>query len=404
MVSQTRHVLDTGYVVLILVALETSPSLTILTAIPMYSLPWHNRLFSRVLALFLCTLSVWIFSRVFELRRSSWSCRTVSSCLGVGSHRTYGFAQLHASDIEGFETVLQDGTLHYGRRTNQTMPTLLVLALNEDEASWSSDFRETQRTASDFMDLLMSTQLDLSHVSLAMMTASLEEFHKIKVAANTLPFAKVDIYHHTEVKPPGYTYDHRHSPEAQLQRRAALAQVRNQLMLRALGDERHILWLDADIVFLSEGIVQKMIEHSDTTEDAGIITARCHQNQMDNYDKNAWRVGDSSTRGAVGDSDRDASVQNLVETRVMVPQAIMGTADSDIVPLDSVGGTILYIRASLVREGVVFPHFNIVGTTWGQPGWVGVETEGLCYMANGLVGGGCYVLGGKHYVRHSDWG
>ena len=72
--------------------------------------------------------------------------------------------------------------------------------------------------------------------------------------------------------------------------------------------------------------------------------------------------------------------------------------------MDSVGGTILYIRANLIREGVVFPHFNIVGTTWEQAGWVGVETEGLCYMAKGLVGGGCYVLGGKHHVRHSDWG
>jgi hypothetical protein len=69
-----------------------------------------------------------------------------------------------------------------------------------------------------------------------------------------------------------------------------------------------------------------------------------------------------------------------------------------------VGGTILCIRARLVREGVVFPHFNIVGTTWSQPGWIGVETEGLCYMAKGLTGGGCYTLGGKHYVRHSDWG
>jgi hypothetical protein len=88
----------------------------------------------------------------------------------------------------------------------------------------------------------------------------------------------------------------------------------------------------------------------------------------------------------------------------MVDQAIMGTGDSEIVPLDSVGGTILYLRAKLVREGVVLTHFNIVGTTWEQPGWIGVETEGLCYMAKGLPGGGCYMLGGKHYVRHSDWG
>jgi mannan polymerase complexes MNN9 subunit len=175
-------------------------------------------------------------------------------------------------------------------------------------------------------------------------------------------------------------------------------------MSRALEDEKHIVWLDADVVFLSDGIVQTMVSHSEKVDDAGIITARCHQNQMENYDKNAWRVGDGSVQGVIPDDERAASVQKLAETRVMVDQAIMGTDDSDIVPLDSVGGTILYIRASLVREGVVFPHFNIVGTTWEQSGWIGVETEGLCYMAKGLPGGGCYVLGGKHHVRHSDWG
>lgn len=254
------------------------------------------------------------------------------------------------------------------------------------------------------MDVLVTTRLDLSNVSLAVMTASLEEYHKIRAATDTLPFARVEIYHKTEVKPAGFTYETRHSPAAQLERRSGLAQLRNQLMLRALEDEKHIVWLDADVVFLSENIVQTMIGHSETNEDAGIITARCHQNQMDNYDKNAWRLTDGNVQGAVQDDDRDASVQKLVETRVMVPQAIMNTADSDLMPLDSVGGTILYIRSSLVREGVVFPHFNIVGTTWDQPGWVGVETEGLCYVAKGLAGGGCYVLGGKHHVRHSDWG
>jgi hypothetical protein len=31
--------------------------------------------------------------------------------------------------------------------------------------------------------------------------------------------------------------------------------------------------------------------------------------------------------------------------------------------LDGVDGTTLYIRASLVREDVTFPHFNTIGTT-----------------------------------------
>ena len=365
---------------------------------------WARRQQGRAATFIICLIFVWIFSRVFELRRSSWSCRTLSSCLGIGTHRLYNHAKSDTLDFAAYEEVLHDDTLHYHRLANNTDPSILLLALNQDEASWSSDFRETQRTVYDFLDVVLSTGLNPIDVSLAIMTASLDEYHNIQTAAEILPFARIDIYHRTEVKPEGYSYEHRHSRAAQLQRRSALAQVRNQLMLRALRDEKHIVWLDADVVFLSEGIVQTMLGHSESSEDAGIITARCHQNQMDNYDKNAWRVTDAGVQGSVPEDARDGFVQRLAETRVMVPEAIAGTNDSDIVPLDSVGGTILYIRASLVREGVVFPHFNIVGTTWSQPGWVGVETEGLCYMAKGLTGGGCYTLGGKHHVRHSDWG
>jgi hypothetical protein len=364
---------------------------------------WAKRQ-GRTVTFIICFLSLWILSRVFELRQTSWSCRTLSSCLGFGTHRRYNYAQLDDSDYTAHEEVLHDGTLRYHRLANNTDPSILILALNQDGASWSSDFRETQRTVYDFLDVLLSTGLNPTDVSLAIMTASLDEYHKIRMATEVLPFARVEIYHHTETKPEGYSYEHRHSPAAQLQRRSALAQVRNQLMLRALRDEKHIVWLDADVVFLSEGIVQTMLGHSESTEDAGIITARCHQNQMENYDKNAWRVSDAEVQGSVPEGARDSFVQRLAETRVMVPEAIAGTSDTDIVPLDSVGGTILYIRASLVRQGVVFPHFNIVGTTWSQPGWIGVETEGLCYMAKGLAGGGCYTLGGKHHVRHSDWG
>jgi mannan polymerase complexes MNN9 subunit len=365
---------------------------------------WPNRTYSRILIFVLCVFLLWLFSRIFQLRQSSWSCRTVSSCLGIGSHETYLFSKPEFSDTRSYENILHDGTLHYHRVSNNTNPSILFLALNENEHSWSSDFRETRRTAYDFMDVISSTKLDLANASLAIQTASLDQYHKIIAASMTLPFARVDISHHAETKPSGNSYENRHSPATQLGRRSALAVVRNELMLRALEDEKHIVWLDADVVFLSEGIVQTMIGHPENIEDAGIITARCHQNQMDNYDKNAWRVGDGDVQGTVSNEERAISVQKLVETRVMVDQAIMGTDDSEIIPLDSVGGTILYLRARLVREGVVFPHFNIVGTTWKQPGWIGVETEGLCYMAKGLAGGGCYVLGGKHYVRHSDWG
>jgi hypothetical protein len=131
-------------------------------------------------------------------------------------------------------------------------------------------------------------------------------------------------------------------------------------MLMAPEYEENIIWLDVDVVFLSDGVGQTMIAHSENTKDAGIITARCHWNQMENCDMNAWRVGDGNVQGAISNDERAESMHKLVETRVMVDRAIMGTGDSEIVPLDNVGGTSLYICPELVREGVVFSYFNIV--------------------------------------------
>jgi hypothetical protein len=106
--------------------------------------------------------------------------------------------------------------------------------------------------------------------------------------------------------------------------------------------------------------------------------------------------------GPVADDQLSAAVGKLSESRVYVHELIENTHDDDLLHVDSVGGTILYIRAHLVRQGVTFPTSNVVGTTWTHDGWTGIETEGLCYLASQLEGGGCFVLGGSHHVRHAD--
>ncbi|TKA73609.1 hypothetical protein B0A55_05719 [Friedmanniomyces simplex] len=280
---------------------------------------------------------------------------------------------------------------------------MLILVLNKDGKSWSSDFRSTSRSFYDLLELLASTGLDLSTISLGIWTASAEQFQTMKSASDRLPIARVIIYHQEDTDE-GAAYENRHNPQVQLARRSGLAKLRNRLMLSTLQDEEHLLWLDADVVELSPGVVPTMLKHSATNANAGIITAMCHQNEMHNYDKNAWKLNSPELLGIIPDAEREDAVAKLVATRTMVPELTKGTNDSAIVALDSVGGTILLLRADLVRQGLTFPHYNVVGTTWGQTGWIGVETEGLCYAARELEGGGCYVLGGSHHARHTDWG
>ena len=56
-----------------------------------------------------------------------------------------------------------------------------------------------------------------------------------------------------------------------------------------------------------------------------------------------------------------------------------------IIPLDSVGGAVLFMKSIVIKQGVIFPTSLIVGTTWDrQEGYDGIETEGVCYLAKPL--------------------
>ncbi|KAJ3551874.1 hypothetical protein NPX13_g11252 [Xylaria arbuscula] len=106
--------------------------------------------------------------------------------------------------------------------------------------------------------------------------------------------------------------------------------------------------------------------------------------------------------GPIPDDQLGAAVRQLDQRRVYVNELIENTHDDDLLHVDSVGATILYMRTHLIRQGLSFPAWNVVGTTWSHDGWSGIETEGLCYMASQIEGGGCFVLGGDHHVRHAD--
>ena len=78
-------------------------------------------------------------------------------------------------------------------------------------------------------------------------------------------------------------------------------------------------------------------------------------------------------------------------TRHIKDLAATAGADAEFVRLDSVGGTTLYIRADAIRQGVNFPVRHVIGSQWDCEGFDGIETEGLCYMAEPL-GYTCWAI------------
>jgi GT2 family glycosyltransferase len=119
----------------------------------------------------------------------------------------------------------------------------------------------------------------------------------------------------------------------QLERRAALARSRNHLLFRALGDCDWALWLDVDVVEYPPDIVERLLAAG-----RDIVQPNCvKKHGGKSFDRNAWR---------------DRGRYHLDDLR----------GQGEVVPLDSVGGSMLLVRADLHRDGLVFPPF-----AYGRP-------------------------------------
>lgn len=269
------------------------------------------------------------------------------------------------SDIYETESTHFDGLVKYIRTDPNAEPNLLILMLTKDATSWGHDVDKSPRTFHDFLDLLISTNINLKTTSLALWTSSEKEYHLFRSATSRLDLARTSIF--LDPNTDSSNRNSRHDPEHAVQtaRRARVARFRNKLMFHALGSEPHLLWLDADVQYLSPGIIQQMLSHSSTNPDAGIITARCQDGPTYNYDKNAWAGGRSSGPGTES-SDPVVAAEEAGVKQHHVDELIQGTKNSDLIPLDAVGGTILYMRAGLVWEGLNFPSYYVVGTRWGR--------------------------------------
>ena len=303
------------------------------------------------------------------------------------------------------EDILFDGLRRFIRTRRHARSNLLFLVLAEDESSWGAENFAPERKFEDFLSLLDQTGVELSRASLGIMTSSESEYNRYRDVTLSSNLGRVTILLKTSHEPQDENLFTsrprlgRHSKEFQSVRRANLALLRNELQTRTLQDERHIVWIDSDVKYFSPNIVQTMIHHSDTKPDASIITSLCNTSYWPDYDKNAFQ-GARPPPAAYRLAQQNLAEEEAQASWKHVGQLVQET-DDELVPLDAVGATILYIRASLVHQGLTFPPYYVMGAGWGRDGWDGIETMGLCYVARYLRGGGCWTLGRDYYVEHT---
>jgi glycosyltransferase involved in cell wall biosynthesis len=144
----------------------------------------------------------------------------------------------------------------------------------------------------------------------------------------------------------------------QIPRRKILAKARNQLLFRALKDQDWVLWLDVDVIDYPPDLIERLIA---TGRD--IVHPHCVRYYGGpSFDLNAWR---------------DHGRIHMDDLR----------GGPDLVRLDTVGGTVLLVRADVHRDGLIFPCFpyGAANPAVRRPGPLQIngelETEGFGIMA-----------------------
>lgn len=278
-----------------------------------------------------------------------------------------------------FETTV----LRKGPAKDTTNGTL-VLTLVADEDSYGF-INGKQRKFKDYLKMI--EQIKYPDVGiLGILVSNIEEYNRI---INVIKYDEIvfRIFDHVKVIYRDLRLDTkltritRKLPEYQRLRRGLLARLRNYLLNLSLNAEKDVLWIDSDMIYVPIHALELM-----RTSNLDIITTRCIiQGQDYEYDLNTWIGNRKQPPPNYYEENQDDSFfePGPVENEVVYLDAFEFTRKR-FIQVDSVGGTFLYVKADVHRDGAIFPSMYLVGTTWQFEGYDAIETEGLCLMARHL--------------------
>jgi peptide chain release factor subunit 1 len=161
-------------------------------------------------------------------------------------------------------------------------------------------------------------------------------------------------------------------------RRTTLARARNHLLFGALRTEDFVLWLDVDVISFPPDLIEALLATGLDIVQPHCVTVAGGPT----FDLNGWT---------------HHGTKHLDSYR----------GQTTPVRLDSVGGTVLLIRADFHRDGLIFPPFR-----YGVPnpamrpnhdvwGHGEIETEGLGIMAADM-GLQCWGLPNYEVIHDSE--
>ncbi|KAI9205159.1 Anp1-domain-containing protein [Polychytrium aggregatum] len=295
--------------------------------------------------------------------------------------------KVHA--VEEFAAFQIEANPAMSRPTSSDLPRVLILSLAFNRLSFGGG----DRSLADFLDMIQSLDYPKELLSLGILISSQRDFDRLMPIVSsfvqTQGLQRGSLFLR-EADRSGSIRDHR-GRSGQTQRRSHIAKLRNELLFRSLDNEDAVLWIDSDIIDVPHDMLKKFV-----VSGLDIITPFCRKGTVGlrNHDLNAW--SGKRTRP----SPEQLRAIHSGEPTDYVPRhsnshLVNNMYDDGLerAPLDSVGGTVLYVKAKVHRAGVIFPPFHLIGTDWDSEdgGYDGIETEGVCYMAR-TVGYRCWAM------------
>ncbi len=254
---------------------------------------------------------------------------------------------------------------------DQASPTVLILTPVKDAA----------RFLPRYVELIEKLHWPRSKLSIGILESDsidespslLESLNsRLSARAGRVSLVKKDFGFHIPAGVP------RWDPAFQLARRSILARSRNHLLFRALDAEDWVLWIDVDLTDYPCDTIERLLSYR-----CDILHPHCVKEPNGaSFDRNAWT---------------SAGSRYMHDMR----------GGPSPVRLDSVGGTMLLVRADLHRDGLIFPAFRYglesrlarkCHPVWGSGE---IETEGLALMARDM-GYQCWGLPDFEIVHASN--
>lgn len=287
------------------------------------------------------------------------------------------------------------------------------------------------RTFEDFLKLIhgLKSSIKAAETSLSVLISDLETYNEVsrymakkfetiseinKLQDLTDHFSRVTLLHAPFLEEKlKLQREDRHDPKVQRTRRRVLSEMRNFLMFHGINDEIYTLFIDSDMTEIPETMLQKFIDSKVdiATVRVGIKDKEGTVKSVD-YDRNSWagtRKKPTKEEEQKLTDDPTYFFEPKPEESIYLWQLWrepekygLDKTDGAKYELKSVGGAVLFAKSEVFRVGAIFPPFYAIGSEWERSeGWDGIETEGLCYVAN-VLGYKCWGFPNM-VAYHTSW-